>query len=117
MYAASQCTDIYTEWLTLQAEFDVLMTHHSTELLLQARSKFFEHSDQASKLLVHQIRQASSSHQIPQIQTSLGITTDPLEMNKVCKEFYMSLDNHSIKQDVDEKLKEPIIIEELRLCC
>lgn len=112
MYAASQCPDIYKECLMLQAEFDVLMIHCSTEPLLETRSKFFEHSDKASKLLVHQICQASSSHQIPQIQTSLGVTTNPLEINMVCKEFYMSLDVHSIEQDVDEKLKEPVTTEE-----
>lgn len=70
MYAASQCPDVFKEQLLLQAEFDVLTTHPSTELRLQARSKLLEHSNKARKLLAHQSLQASSSHEIPQIQTS-----------------------------------------------
>lgn len=64
------------------------MTDHTTELLLQTRSRYYEHGDKASKLLAHQLRQASSSHQI---QTDSGVTTEPLEINKEFKELYMSL--------------------------
>lgn len=70
LYASSQSPDTYKERLSLQVEFDILMTHHTTELLLRTRSQFYEHGDKASKLLGHQLRQRSTSRQIPQIRTN-----------------------------------------------
>ena len=91
MYATTPSPDIWKERLSLQAEFDVLMTHHTTNLLLRSRSKFYEHGDKASNLLAHQLRQMSTSRQILQIQTNSGRTTDSVEINKTFKEFYKSL--------------------------
>lgn len=81
----------YIERLSLQSEFDILMTQRTTELLPRTRSTYFEHGDKASRLLAHQLRKAASSNQIPQIQTDSGITTNPLKINSVFKELYMSL--------------------------
>lgn len=82
---------IYKECLSLQSEFDILMTRRTTDLLPRARSTYFEHGNKASRLLAHQLRKAASSNQIPQIQTDSGITTNPLKINSVFKELYMSL--------------------------
>lgn len=90
LYASFQSPDIFKERLSLQAELNVLMSHRTTELMLQSQSTFFEHSDKASKILAHQIRQPSS-HTIFEIQTNSGTTSDPLEINKTFGEFYCSL--------------------------
>lgn len=74
-YAVSTLPDIYKERLALQAEFDILSSSHAENLMLRSRYKYYEEGDKASKLLAHQLRQDSSSHHIPQIQTPVGVTT------------------------------------------
>uniref|UniRef100_A0A3B3HW57 Reverse transcriptase domain-containing protein n=1 Tax=Oryzias latipes TaxID=8090 RepID=A0A3B3HW57_ORYLA len=91
MYAVSPSPNIYKERLSLQAEFDTLMTYRTTELMLQSSTQFFEHGDKASKLLAHQIRQVSASRQISKIQTPCGVTTEPSQINQTFKEFYETL--------------------------
>lgn len=76
IYAVSPSPDIYKERLTLQAEFDTL-TDQVTELLVKSRSTYYEQGDKVSKLLAHKLHQLSSSHQIPKIRTSSGISLDP----------------------------------------
>ncbi len=61
----------------------------------------YEHEDKPSKLLAHQLRQESASHQIPQIQTTTGITTDPKLINKQFKQFYSSLYTSEHPHDPD----------------
>lgn len=41
--------------------------------------------------MAHQLWQASSSHQTPQILTPSGVTTDPKKINDQFKQFYSSL--------------------------
>ena len=50
--------------LSLQAEFDVLSTKEVEELLFKAKYSYYESGDKVTKLLAHQLRQASSSQQI-----------------------------------------------------
>lgn len=57
--------DLYKKHLLLQTEVDVLSTAHTEELLLKTRCAYCEHGDKADKLLAHQLKQASASHQIP----------------------------------------------------
>ena len=131
LYATHKTPELYKERLCLQAEFDVLTTQRTTELLLQTRSQFYEHGDKASKLLAHRLRQESSSHLIPQIHTNSHNTTEPMEINNAFKEFYMSLysseqdstpdfdnffenlDIPSLDQSAVEKLERPITTAEL----
>ena len=131
IYATSKSSDVFKERLSLQMEYDVLMTHRTTELLLQSRSRFYEHGDKASKLLAHQLRRISASRQIPQIQTNTGSTTDLDKINKEFKVFYESLyssdqastpdfnsffnnlDFPSIERSAKEELEKPITIAEL----
>lgn len=50
--------ELYKERLSLQMKFNSLTAHHTTELLLYARTAFNEHGDKArkaSKLLAHQV--------------------------------------------------------------
>lgn len=53
--------------MSLQADYDLVMSHYTTERLLQSSSKFYEQGDKTSKLLAHQLRQISSPQLIPQI--------------------------------------------------
>ncbi len=69
----------------------MLATEHTTEMLLRSRHTHYEHGDKASKLLACQLWQISSSHQIPQIQTSTGLTIDLKKISEELKEFYSSL--------------------------
>ena len=82
LYAVSKLPDTYKERITLQAEYDLVMSEYTTELLLHSRSKFYEQGDKTSKLLAHRLRQISASQLIPQIETGAGVTSDPLEINK-----------------------------------
>lgn len=91
IYAVSASPDIYRERLALQAEFDILSSCYAENLMLRSRYKYYEEGDKASKLLAHQLRQDSSSHLIPQIQTSSGVTTNPQLINDHFKEYFISL--------------------------
>ena len=91
LYAVSKLPDTYKERMTLQAEYDLVMSQYTTELLLYSRSKFYEQGDKTCKLLAHRLRQISASQLIPQIETGAGVTSDPLEINKTFVEFYKLL--------------------------
>lgn len=91
IYATSPSPALYKERLSLQAEFEVLATDHTIEMLLISRYTYYEQGDKASRLLAYQLRQTSASHQIPQIQTSTGLTIDPKKINDEFKDFYTSL--------------------------
>ena len=83
--------------MSLQAEYDLIMTQHTTELLINSRSKFYEQGDKTNKLLAHQLRQISTSRLIPRIETGTGVTSDPSEINETfmlvvdnfCSNFYL----------------------------
>lgn len=78
IYASSPSPNIYKDRLSLQAEFDVLSNKEVEELLFKSKyCYYYESGDKVTKLLAHQLRQASSSQQIPQMHTPSGITTDP----------------------------------------
>ena len=87
LYAVSKLPDTYKERITLQAEYDLVMSQYTTELLLHSRSKFYEQGDKTSKLLAHRLRQISASQLIPQIETGAGVTSDPLENRFVAEEL------------------------------
>ena len=131
IYAYSPSPNIYKDRLSLQAEFDVLSTNQTVDLLLKAKHFHYEYGDKASKLLAHQLRQASTSHQIQQIHS--GITSDPRKINDQFKQFYSllysseinsdspafdsffeSLDITKADPDSVKKLEEPITVDELK---
>lgn len=133
VYATSPSPDIFKGRLSLKAEYDVLASAQVEDLLLKSRSTYYERGDKASRLLAHYLRQAASSHEVPQIRTSSGVTTDPKLINEHFRQFYMSL--YSSKHATDSSaldhffsslnipradpesvktLEEPITIAELR---
>ena len=87
IYASSPSPNIYKDRLSLQ--FDVLSTKEVEEHKeVKAKYCYYEYGDKATKLLAHQLRQASSSQQIPQIHTPSDVTTDPTEkINDQFKQF------------------------------
>lgn len=89
IYANFKFPDILEERLTLQAEF-VLMTQHTTKLLLRSRARLYENGDKSNKLLAHQLHRTSASRQIPEIKTTAGVTTNAAEINAF-REYYESL--------------------------
>lgn len=132
-YATSPSPDIFKERLSLNAEYDILASAQVEDLLLKSRSTNYEHGDKASRLLAHYLRQTASSHQIPQIKTPSGVTTDPQIINEHFRQFYISLYSSDQATDpsaldhffsslniprVDPEsvrtLEEPITIAELR---
>lgn len=44
-YAISKLPNTYKERMTLQAEYDLIISQHITELLLHSRSRFYEQGD------------------------------------------------------------------------
>lgn len=91
VYAISPSPALYKERLSLQSEFDLLSTDHTSELLMKSRQVYYEQGDKTGRLLAYQLRQTSSSHQISQIQTSDGPTTDLRQINDKFKDFFVSL--------------------------
>lgn len=94
-------------------------------------SLFYEQGNKAGKLLAHQLRQSTSSHQITQIKTPTGMTIDPQEnsdqfksyyailcTSETCSDtqgfddFFTTLKIPSVHPDMIEKLEMPITIEE-----
>ncbi len=59
-YATSKLPDTCKERKSLQAEYDLIMTQYTSELLLHSRSKFYEQGDKTSKLLAHRLSQISA---------------------------------------------------------
>ena len=57
-------------------------------MLLRSGFKYYEEGDKAGRLLAHQLKQESSSHQILQIKSPLGTTTDPKQINDHFKDYY-----------------------------
>ena len=49
IYTVSPSPDIYKERLTVQAEFDTLLTDQVTELLVKSRSTYYEQGDKVSE--------------------------------------------------------------------
>ncbi|KAF7656724.1 hypothetical protein LDENG_00036760 [Lucifuga dentata] len=80
-YTSSLSIQVHKERLSLQAEFDVMMSQYTIDLLLQSGAKCYKQGDKASKLLAHQLHRVASSHLIPQIETDAGKTTDPSAFN------------------------------------
>lgn len=66
----SPSADLSKELLVKKAEFDILASNEAAESLLKSRHDYYEFGDKPSKLLAHQIRQASSSQHITQISTT-----------------------------------------------
>ena len=60
------------ELLAKKPEFDLLTSNEAAESLLKSRHKYYEFGDKPSKLLAHQVRQASSSQHITQISSTVG---------------------------------------------
>lgn len=87
-YALNPSPELLKQSVALQAEFNLISTKE--RLLLRCRGSYYEHGDKASRLLAHQLRQATS-HLIPSIKNNDTITTDPLEINVNFKSFYSSL--------------------------
>lgn len=87
-------------FITLQPEFDTLKDQ-VTEVLVKSRSTYYKQGDKASKLLAHKLCQLSS-HQIPKIRTSSGISLDPRGINDEFKRFYQSLYTSENEADVLE---------------
>lgn len=132
IYAANPSPDLYKERLTLQANFNICSTQKEEEMLLRSRFKYYEEGDKAGRLLAHQLKQESSSHQILQIRTPLGTTTDPKQINDHFKDYYSllytsehspdsaafdnffdPLDIPKVDEEVASKLDQPISVEEL----
>ena len=132
IYAANPSPDLYKERLALQANFNICSTHKEEELLLRSRYKYYEQGDKAGRLLAHQLKQESSSHQILQIRTPLGMTTDPKQINDHFKDYYSSLyasehppdstafdlffyslDIPKVDEEAASRLDQPLSVEEL----
>ena len=78
--------------MTLQTKFDLITTRNREQLLLQSRSRLYEHSDKAGKFLAQQVRQSMTSTLITNIRKHDDlISNDEQEMNVEFKRFYSSL--------------------------
>ena len=75
--------NLYTERVALQTELDTLKSEE--ELYLRSRQKVYEFGERASKLLCHQLRQATEAGYIAEIESLHGITTDQVDINNQFK--------------------------------
>lgn len=83
---------MFKERTKLQSEIDLITSEQTERLLLQSRSKLYEHSDKSGKILAQQIRKYSTTNIITSIRRDDGsITKDELEINSVFEQFYTAL--------------------------
>lgn len=134
LYAENPSPDLYKERLTLQANFNISSTQKEEEMLLRSKYKYYEQGDKAGRLLAYQLKKEASSHQILQIKTPLGTTTDPKEINDHFKDYYSllytpehtpdsaaldnffnSLDIPKVDEEAVGKLDQPLSVEELKI--
>lgn len=133
-YSSSPTPDLFKERTTLQTEFDLLTTRHTEQLLLRSRSRLYEHSDKAGRILAQQIRQFTAPTLITSIRKHDGqISNDEQEINDEFKRFYSSLYASEVVYDPSkldsffqgitlprisesfmEELEEPLSLEEIR---
>lgn len=125
--------DLFKELLTEKAEYDILVSNETVESLLKTCHNYYEFGNKPSKLLVHQIRQSSSSLHITQINTDTGIAINAQSINNQFRDFhaslyssespdnrtqykyfFSSLDIPSINFEVASSLDAPFTINELR---
>ncbi len=59
--AVTRSSDIHKECQLLQAEFDILSASYMENILLRTRSRYYEESDKAGRVLALQLRQETSS--------------------------------------------------------
>ena len=91
-YADSPMPELYREKLLLKTEFDNLSIKQTEQLFFKSKQKFYEHGENAGKLLAYQIRQSAAVSTIPEIRTELREkTTNPNAINDEFKQFYMTL--------------------------
>lgn len=75
----SSSPSVYQDRLSLQAEFDNLSAVELEEMLPKSQHAYYNYGDKVS------------AHQIPQIVTPEGLTTDPQAINNQFRAFYSSL--------------------------
>lgn len=133
LISSSPTPDRMKARVSLQTEADLLLTTEAERLIFKSRSRFYEEGDKPSKLLASQLRQKAASHVISQIRLPDGVLSeDHQTINNNFKEFYsklyssdLDLDQQqfdtffcnlnipTIDSDTEEKLEQPITIEEI----
>lgn len=120
---------LYKERLYLQAEFNTLSSKSIEDLLMKSKTQQYQYGNKTGKLLAHQLRQSSASHQILKIQTPQGVTAEPLKTNEQFHEslysseqisdpyafdtFFDPLDIPTVNVDSFPALNSPITIQGL----
>lgn len=78
------------------------MSQEAEKLLLQSRGNYYEYGDKASRLLAHQLRHKTASHQILQIKNKSGTqTSDPNIIKSVFRSFYSKLYTYEFPSNSD----------------
>lgn len=94
--------DLLKQLLMKKAKYDILASKETAQSLLRACHNYYEFEDKPSKLLAHQIQQASTSRHITQINTDIGPTINPQSINNQFKHFYASpLNTHTMKHNTN----------------
>ncbi len=89
--ASKPTPEFFMERTMIQTEIDLVTSEQTERLLLQSRSKLYEHLDKSGKILAQQIRQYLTANTIPSIRRDDGrITKAESEINSVFEQFSSS---------------------------
>ena len=98
--STSPSPSLYKERIDLQTQYNLLSTSETEQLIMRSRGMFYEHGEKAGRLLAHRLKSKSTSQHISQIEDTTGkLTTDPLKINDIFKDYYFDLYNSESLKD------------------
>lgn len=89
--AQSPSDDLTKELLLKKSEFDSMSTNTAVNAIRRTQYSYYEFGDKPSKVLAHQIRQASTAQHITEIFADNAISINPQTINNQFLHFYSSL--------------------------
>ena len=102
-YSVSPSPHLYKERIKLQSQYNLLSTDKAEQALLRLHGYVYENGDRAGRLLARQLKAKSAAQLISQIRNFNGdVVEEPIQINKIFKEYYMTLYSLESPQDHSE---------------
>ncbi len=121
-HSSTPSENLYRERISLQTEYDIIMTDRAEDLHRKSRLNYYESEERASKLLSHQLRQSAATSFIIEIGLDNGGSTTEqkiinnfknstktyINQKQVITGFFNDLKMPSLDQDDINALEEPL---------
>lgn len=113
-YAQHPSPNLYKEQMKLKADYDLVSSYSTENLLLRNKSTIYEYGEKAGEILAKQLRGARAKQIISGVVSPTGkVTIDQQEINNVFKDYYCKLytsnnsSNLNAMQDFFKDLRIP----------